>query len=70
VPKTVSGKKVVKVLCKHFGFTVVSQRGSHVKLASPRATTIVPNHKELAHGTLKGALRLAKVTEKEFWQAV
>ena len=67
MPKTVSGRQAVKVLCKSFGFSVVSQRGSHIKLKSRTAVTIVPNHKELAHGTLKGALKLAKVSEKDFW---
>ena len=32
----------------------------------PRITTIGPLHKELALGTLKGILELAKVDEKEF----
>lgn len=50
----------------------VSQKGSHIKLAKKvsgrEITTVVPQHKELAHGTLKGALELAQVDEKEFWE--
>jgi len=72
--KTLSGKKVVNILCRKFGFYFVSQKGSHVKLEKPRGghkiVTIVPLHKELAPGTLKGALELAEVGEEEFWKKV
>ena len=67
--KTGSGKQVVKILCRHYGFYFVSQRGSHLKLRSksdPKISTIVPMHRELSRGTLKGVLELAKVDEREF----
>ncbi len=68
--KTFSGKQVVKILCKYFGFIAVSQKGSHVKLQrsalSGTITTIVPMHKELARGTFRGILELAEVSEEEF----
>ena len=71
MPKILSGKKVIKILCREFGFYFVSQKGSHIKLAKKSGnetiTTIVPNHKELARGTLKGILGLAKVEENDFW---
>lgn len=70
MPKSFSGKKVIKSLCGEFGFYFVSQKGSHVKLRKklgPRiVTAIVPLHKELAAGTLSGVLKLAEVDEKEF----
>lgn len=70
MPKVFSGKKVVKILCKNFGFCFVSQKGSHVKLEKKiegkTIITIVPLHKELAFGTFKGVLELAQVDEKEF----
>lgn len=70
MPKLYSGKKVIKVLTKKFGFVFVSQRGSHVKLrrliAGKEIYTVVPLHKELARGTLKGVLALAEISEKEF----
>lgn len=70
--KPISGKKVIKVLCKEFGFNFVSQKGSHVKLKrihlSREIITIVPLHKELTRGTLKGVLELAQVNEKDFWK--
>ncbi len=72
--KTFSGKQVIKILCRNFGFYFVSQKGSHVKLkrniGNKEITTIVPVHKELSHGTLKGVLDLAKVDEKDFWEIV
>lgn len=70
MPKQFSGKKVISVLCREFGFYYVSQKGSHVKLARRKKNqeiiTIIPLHKELAKGTLKGVLHLAQVDEKEF----
>ena len=70
--KTFSGKEVMKILCREFGFYFISQKGSHVKLRkkikSQKITTIVPLHKELSPGTLKGVLELAKVNEKDFWE--
>lgn len=70
MPKTYSGKQVIKMLCRYFGFSFVSQKGSHAKLAKVhgrrRITTIVLLHKTLAIGTLKGILELAEVSEKDF----
>jgi predicted RNA binding protein YcfA (HicA-like mRNA interferase family) len=72
--KPISGKRVIKILCQDFGFYFVSQKGSHVKLRKKidhkEITTIVPLHKELAPGTLKGVLKLAQVEEKDFWNKV
>jgi len=74
MPKALSGRKAIKILCREFGFYFVSQRGSHVKLkkrvSGQEVITIVPLHKELALGTLRGVLELAKVDEKEFWKKV
>jgi len=70
VAKTYSGKQVIKILCRKFGFSFVSQKGSHVKLRKiskgKTTTTIVPLHKELAGGTLKGALDLAGIELNDF----
>jgi predicted RNA binding protein YcfA (HicA-like mRNA interferase family) len=72
MPKVLSGKRVIKILCREFGFYFVSQKGSHVKLrkriGNQEITTVVPLHKELAPGTLRGVLELAKVDEKDFWK--
>lgn len=70
MPKTASGKDVVKILTKHFGFLFISQKGSHVKLKRRTINgdimTIVPMHDELARGTLRGVLELAQVAYREF----
>ncbi|MBI4600031.1 type II toxin-antitoxin system HicA family toxin [Candidatus Uhrbacteria bacterium] len=68
--KTFSGKTVITILCRTFGFFVVSQKGSHVKLrkrvADTTITTIIPLHRELSSGTLKGILQLAQIEENDF----
>jgi predicted RNA binding protein YcfA (HicA-like mRNA interferase family) len=72
--KPISGRKVIKILCRDFGFYFVSQKGSHVKLRKrinhKEITTIVPLHKELSPGTLKGVLKLVQIEEKDFWDKV
>lgn len=68
--KTVSGKVVIKILCKEYDFYFVSQKGSHIKLRkifrNKRITTIVPFHKELSRGTLMGVLELAEINLEDF----
>ena len=68
--KKISGKACIKILCKEFGFEVVRQKGSHIILKKTTSIgkigTVVPNHKELKIGTLKGVLELAKIKEEEF----
>lgn len=69
--KVISGEKIIKILCREFGFYFVSQKGSHVKLrktSSDKIITIIPLHKELVLGTLKGILELAKVEEDDFFK--
>jgi len=74
VSKIFSGKRVTKILCREFGFYFTSQKGSHVKLLKKahggEITTIIPLHKELAPGTLRGVLELAEVDEEDFWKKV
>lgn len=68
--KKISGKECVKILCNKFGFRVIRQRGSHIILKKdlPNGSigTVVPSHKELKIGTIKGILELAKIDEEEF----
>jgi len=62
-----SGREVVKVLVS-MGWSVTRQRGSHIiltKLGEP-ATLSVPDHKEVARGTLRSLLRSANLTTNEF----
>jgi len=61
--KTLSGRDVVKILSR-FGFKVVSQRGSHVKLRrilsdGTKQTLTIPLHEELDMGTLRAIFRQA-----------
>ena len=68
--RKVSGKDCVKILCNHFGFKVLRQKGSHIilkkKIPEGNIGTVVPNHEELKIGTLKSVLRLARVEEEDF----
>lgn len=49
------------------GFEQVSRRGSHIKLRSRAGrTVIVPNHSEIARGTMRSILRQADLTPEEF----
>lgn len=64
-----SGAFVISILIKEFGFSFVSQKGSHVKLRAGTRMTIVPLHKELASGTLKSVLNLAGIDRKDFLKA-
>ena len=70
MPRTFSGKQVIRILEKEFDFTWISQTGSHVKmrrLSSGKViTTIVPLHTELAFGTFKGVLDLAQLKVRDF----
>ena len=72
--KTFSGKELVKILSRRFGFYFVSQKGSHVKLRRKTGgktfTTIIPLHKELAPGTFRASLKLGGLEEDEFWKVL
>ena len=68
--RKVSGEKVVKILCNRMGFSISGKSGSHVRLSKMtpdgKVGTVVPMHKELKIGTLKGVLKLAKIDIDEF----
>ena len=68
--RSVSGEKVVKILCNKLGFSISGRSGSHVRLSKEtsegKVGTVVPIHHELKIGTLKGILKLAKIDEEEF----
>ncbi|MBU3902492.1 MAG: type II toxin-antitoxin system HicA family toxin [Candidatus Thermoplasmatota archaeon] len=68
--RKVSGDKVVRILCNKLGFEISGRTGSHVRLSKStskgKVGTVVPMHKELKIGTLKGLLKLAKVDVNEF----
>lgn len=66
-----SGREVVKVF-ESFGWEVARQRGSHIILIKDNhnATLSVPDHKEVAKGTLRSLVRSAGMTVEEFIRAV
>ncbi len=58
LPRGVSGKRLIRAL-EHVGYTVVHQKGSHVRLRSdrpPAHTITVPLHDSLKTGTLHDIL--------------
>lgn len=67
--KNLSGKEVIKIL-ESFGFEQLRQKGSHIilvkKTTAGKIGCVVPNHKDLALGTLKGILKQANITLEEF----
>ncbi len=62
-----SGREVVRVFEKH-GWEIARQRGSHIILVKTgeNTTLSVPDHKEVAKGTLRGLVRAAGMTIQEF----
>lgn len=66
----ISGREVVR-LFGQFDWQVARQRGSHIILVKQgaRATLSVPDHKEVARGTLRGLIRAAGLTIDEFLEA-
>jgi len=62
----VSGKKVIKALEK-LGYYVRGRESSHVHLRhSSRNSLTIPDHKEIARGTLRAIIRTAELTVEEF----
>ena len=66
---SLSGKEAIRALEK-FGFMRVRQAGSHIvlqkRIPGSTITTVVPNHPELAKGTLRSILRKAGLSVDEF----
>jgi predicted RNA binding protein YcfA (HicA-like mRNA interferase family) len=67
----VSGREVVKAL-EGLGWTVVRQSSSHIIMTHPdhTVTLSVPDHKEVAKGTLRSLIRTAGLTVAEFVAAL
>ncbi|MBI5665137.1 MAG: type II toxin-antitoxin system HicA family toxin [Nitrospirae bacterium] len=64
----VSGQELCKILRKT-GYAIDHQTGSHIILRNenpPHRRLTVPNHKEIAKGTLRAILRQAGLTVEEF----
>ena len=61
----VSGADAVKVL-QRLGFVFLRQRGSHAILRRGERGCVVPMHREIDPGTLRGVLKQADVSPEEF----
>ncbi len=66
-----SGRKVVEAF-QSLGWEVARQRGSHIILVKEghNVTLSVPDHKEVAKGTLRSLIRAAGITVPEFSQVL
>jgi predicted RNA binding protein YcfA (HicA-like mRNA interferase family) len=61
-----SGKDVIKALGK-LGYMVNDQKGSHIHLRHPvRRPLTIPNHLEVARGTLRIIIKDADLTVEKF----
>jgi len=64
----VSGRKVLQALLK-IGYEKDRQKGSHIvmrQISYPHRRIVVPDHKEVAKGTLRAIIRHAGLTVEEF----
>ncbi|MGD0339898.1 MAG: type II toxin-antitoxin system HicA family toxin [Bacteroidota bacterium] len=67
--RKVSGEEAIRSL-ERLGFKKVRQRGSHVILKKETTAgsvgCVIPLHRELKIGTLRGILRQAKIEPEDF----
>ncbi len=64
----ISGKKLVTTL-KKMGYYIRGQKGSHIHLRHPsRLPLTIPNHPEIARGTLRRIISQSGLTREEFLQ--
>ena len=64
----ISGREVVEALAK-IGYEKDRQKGSHIVLrqtASPHRRIVVPDHREVAKGTLRAIVKQAGLSVGEF----
>jgi predicted RNA binding protein YcfA (HicA-like mRNA interferase family) len=66
-----SGREVAKIFGT-LGWEIVRQKGSHIILVKEGhiATLSVPDHKEVAKGTLRKLITRAGITVEEFMEAM
>jgi len=65
----IDGAECIATL-ERLGFASVRQRGSHVVMRRGDRGCVVPLHRELKVGTLKGVLKQAGVDPNDFVQAL
>jgi len=66
LPK-LSGKEAVRIF-ESFGWSIARQKGSHIILVKDGhiSTLSVPDHREVAKGTLRSLIRASGLTVAEF----
>ena len=66
-----SGQEVVKVF-ESLGWYVARQKGSHIIMVKENhiATLSIPNHKEVAKGTLRSLIRSADISIDQFVKSI
>ena len=64
-PRDVNGAEAARAL-RRLGFVPLRQTGSHLILRKDDRTVVVPQHKPLKPGTLKGLIEQAGLTVEEF----
>ena len=65
IPRDVNGPEAVRAL-RRAGFETVRQTGSHLIMRNASRTVVVPQHKPIKPGTLKGLIEQAGLTVEEF----
>ena len=67
--RILSAHEVCRILEQH-GFVRIRQKGSHIimqrQLPERRITVPVPNHSEIARGTLKSIIYQSEIPRSEF----
>ena len=64
----ISGKKVIKILSKYYGWEIHRRKGSHITLKKENEKNIltVPFHEKIRIGTLLSILRKAEIDKEDF----
>lgn len=65
LPRDVNGSEAVRAL-QRLGFVRLRQTGSHIILRREGRTVVVPQHKPIKPGTLKGLIEQAGLTVEQF----
>ncbi|WP_461834388.1 type II toxin-antitoxin system HicA family toxin [Desulfothermus sp.] len=66
----ISGREAISALSK-IGYEIDRQKGSHIVLRqinSPHRRIVVPDHREIAKGTLRKIIKQVGLTVEEFKQ--
>ncbi|MCX6849830.1 MAG: type II toxin-antitoxin system HicA family toxin [Verrucomicrobia bacterium] len=69
IPRDVNGAEAVRAL-RRLGFESIRQTGSHHIMRRGEKTVVVPQHKPIKPGTLRGMLDQAGVSLEEFTQSL